>query len=149
MKWQFIEDQSSLELDILLKKQSQDEEVLKLIGLLEQFNGQKQHLIAVKVEDGIQFVALDDLIAVDVEAGHLILTSRKGTFVTRERLYQFKEKYLSDHFVQVSKQTIINVTYLERMEASFSGNMTAFLTDGYQTSVSRRYLKLLEKTLGI
>ncbi|MFV8214762.1 LytTR family DNA-binding domain-containing protein, partial [Streptococcus pluranimalium] len=66
-----------------------------------------------------------------------------------QRLYQFKEKVGSQDMIQVSKQSLINIRHLERMEASFSGNMTAFLTGGLKIAVSRRYLKVLEKRLGL
>ncbi|MBM7642841.1 LytTR family DNA-binding domain-containing protein [Streptococcus loxodontisalivarius] len=149
MRWLFIEDSDSSELEVLLRKRSQDEEVLKLIRILEDFGDLKQDIIAIKSEDAIELLRLEELIAVDVEAGSLVLTSSKGRLVTKDRLYQFKERYLSENFVQVSKQTIINIHYLERMEASFSGNRLAYLSNGYKTSVSRRYLKALEKALGL
>lgn len=54
-----------------------------------------------------------------------------------------------DDFVQVLKHGIINLNYLESLEAGFTGNMIAKLACKQKTDVSRRYLPELEKKLGL
>lgn len=54
-----------------------------------------------------------------------------------------------DDFVQVSKHGIINLNYLESLEAGFTGNMIAKLAFKQKTDASRRYLPELEKKLGL
>lgn len=60
-----------------------------------------------------------------------------------------KDRLPSDYFVQVSKQSLINLDHLQMMEASFSGNMLAILTNKTKVIISRRYLKNLEEKLGL
>ena len=55
----------------------------------------------------------------------------------------------SRNFIQVSRHTVINIDHLESLSDSFSGNMTAKLTNQLKTDVSRRYVKLLMDYLGI
>ncbi|MGI1779715.1 LytTR family transcriptional regulator DNA-binding domain-containing protein [Streptococcus uberis] len=50
---------------------------------------------------------------------------------------------------QLEWQSIININHLEMMEASFSGNMLAILTNKIKVIISRRYVKNLEKALGL
>ena len=66
-----------------------------------------------------------------------------------KRLYKFQERLNNPDFVQVSKHGLINIQHLEALEASFSGNMLAILTGKRKVDVSRRYLKNLEKRLGL
>lgn len=51
--------------------------------------------------------------------------------------------------IQVSKQSIINIQHDELQRHLFSGNMLALMTKKLKVSVSRRYLKDLEKRLGL
>lgn len=75
--------------------------------------------------------------------------SQRGHFLTRGRLIHLKERLASSHFVQISRQSVINTHHLQRMEASFSGNMLAILSRDTRLSVSRRYVKALEKQIGL
>ncbi len=47
------------------------------------------------------------------------------------------------NFVQISKHAIINIDHLLSLSDSFSGNMTARLTNNIKSSVSRKYAPLL------
>lgn len=71
---------------------------------------------------------IDDLIYVDVDDTSLILETLKGRRIISGRLYKFKERLNNPDFVQVSKQSLLNINHLEALEASFSGNMLALLT---------------------
>lgn len=149
MKWYFEEDISCEELEVVLKKGAFDGEVERLVFLLERLGQASKSFIPVKTADRIQMVALTELILVEVDGQNLCLYTSKGRLLTTERLYKFKEALGNVDFVQVSKQALINTRHLDYLEASFSGNMTAFLSNGLKTTVSRRYLKELERHLGL
>lgn len=145
----FQEDKECLELDVLVRKAAYDKEVEQLLAYLGQFGLTTPEVIPIKTSDRIQMIKLADLIAVDVEGTSLRLYTCQGQLLVTDRLYKFQEKVNSPDIIQVSKQTLINVKHLDYLEASFSGNMTAFLTNKVKVTVSRRYLKALEKTLGL
>ncbi|YAB14787.1 LytTR family DNA-binding domain-containing protein [Lactiplantibacillus plantarum] len=52
-------------------------------------------------------------------------------------------------FVQVSKHAVLNLNHLITLSDSFSGNMTARLTNQVKTEVSRKYVKSLMTSLGV
>lgn len=145
----FQEDKECLELEVLVRKATYDKEVEQLLAYLGQFGLTTPEVIPIKTSDRIQMIKLADLIAVDVEGTSLRLYTCQGQLLVTDRLYKFQEKVNSPDMVQVSKQTLINIKHLDYLEASFSGNMTAFLTNKVKVTVSRRYLKALEKTLGL
>ena len=149
MKWEFEEKPYQEELTVVLQKANFDSEVEALITLLEQMGQEVRQVFPVKTADRIQMVKLSDLILVTVDGDDLQLYTTNGPLWTRARLYQFKDKWLSRDFVQVSKYSMLNIRHLDYLEASFSGNMTAFLSKGLKTSVSRRYLMDLEVVLGL
>ncbi|MBJ8349959.1 LytTR family DNA-binding domain-containing protein [Streptococcus zalophi] len=149
MDCRFEEDRSKKQLEIIIKKASYDKEVADLFHYLELFSDITPNVIPVKTEDRIVLLKVEDLILVDVDATHLILETMTGTLRTNDRLYKFKDRLKNPDFVQVSKQSLININHLNYLEASFSGNMTARLDRNIRTIVSRRYLKDLEARLGL
>ncbi|MCB6443015.1 LytTR family DNA-binding domain-containing protein, partial [Streptococcus salivarius] len=70
-------------------------------------------------------------------------------YQTTETLTRFQQRINSSNFIQVSRHAVINIDHLESLSDSFSGNMTAKLTNQIKTEVSRRYVKLLMEYLGI
>lgn len=149
MKWQFEEVEDKQELEIVLKKAVFDREVEEVISWLERIHRTPKSYLPVRTADRIQVLQLSDLILVEVDGRDLHLYTSKERLVTQDRLYKFKEMLGHEDFVQISKQALINIRHLDYLEASFSGNMTAFLTKGLKTTVSRRYLKDLEARLGL
>jgi DNA-binding LytR/AlgR family response regulator len=64
-------------------------------------------------------------------------------------LAHFADRLASPDFVQVSKHAIVNLNHLLSLEDSFSGSMTAKLSEHTKTSVSRKYVQLLAQRLGL
>lgn len=148
MKWQF-EEKDTDELEVLIQKKSLDHEVQALIGHLGIFEQERPKVLPIKTAEEILLLTIAELIAIEVEGTQLILKTSKASYQTTERLYKFKERLNNPDFVQVSKQSLININHLEKLEASFSGNMLAVLTNKIKVQVSRRYLKALEKQIGL
>lgn len=148
MQWSF-EKAAVDELSLLIQNPDYNEEVVDLIHYLENYKGFSKDIVTVKSLDEILVLKRKYIRAVEVDGDYLVIYYQERHIRTRQRLYQFKEKCEDANLVQVSKQSVINIRHLERMEASFSGNMTAFLTGGLKITVSRRYLKSLEKRLGL
>lgn len=148
MKWTF-EESSNQELEVVVRKGSYDEEVQAVLVYLSQFGQVSPDIVPVKTADRIQMLRVGELIAVEVEGSDLRLHTQKGMLVTTDRLYKFQARLNNPDLVQVSKQTLLNIAHLNYLEASFSGNMTAFLSQGVKVTVSRRYLKALEQKLGL
>lgn len=149
MKWLFKENPNKEEIELVIAKESHDQEVAALVDYLQGFKAMKADVLAVKIEDSIQLLKLTEIIAVEVDGDYLDIMTNQGQYHTRERLYKLKEKLPSSNFIQVSKQSLININHLIRLEASFSGNMLAILSQKNKVIISRRYVKELEKSLGL
>ncbi|MFU2206690.1 LytTR family DNA-binding domain-containing protein [Streptococcus pluranimalium] len=148
MKWKF-QQQVVDELSVIIQKGSYDQEVADFVSYIEAYQANRKDLITIKTSDDILILKIADISAVEVAGDYLVIYEKTRQIRTRQRLYQFKERLGDRDMIQVSKQSLININHLERMEASFSGNMTAFLRGGLKVTVSRRYLKALEKRLGL
>ncbi|MFA9414397.1 MULTISPECIES: LytTR family DNA-binding domain-containing protein [unclassified Streptococcus] len=149
MKWSFEVSDGQAELEVILRKARLDQEVQDVMTYLEGFGQSVTELLPIKTAERVQLVSVADMIAVEVDGGELQVLTTKGSYRTVERLIHFQERVNHPDLLQISRYGLINIKQLQYLEHSFSGNMTAVLTGKTKVTVSRRYLKYLEKKLGL
>ena len=74
--------------------------------------------------------------------------SIENAFVSKKRLYELSSQ-LGKQFMQISKTTLINLSYMDSIEPGFSGTLLLKLKNGCKDYVSRKYLPEFKKYLGI
>lgn len=139
-------EEDQIEVKVVSARQTTN--VNNLLSYIKNFDKKVDSLLPVKTEDRILTIKIEEIIKVEVEKTELSFYTTNSVIKTNGRLYQILEK-LNNDFVQVSKHGIINLNYLESLEAGFTGNMIAKLDFKQKTDVSRRYLPGLEKKLGL
>ncbi|MDE3334347.1 LytTR family DNA-binding domain-containing protein [Lactobacillus paragasseri] len=139
-------EEDQIEVKVISARQTTN--VNNLLSYIKNFDKKVDSLLPVKTEDRILTIKIEEIIKVEVEKTELSFYTTNSVIKTNGRLYQILEK-LNNDFVQVSKHGIINLNYLESLEAGFTGNMIAKLDFKEKTDVSRRYLPELEKKLGL
>lgn len=136
------------QIEVKVVSARQTSKVNNLLAYIKNFDKKVDSLLPVKTEDRILTIKIEEIIKVEVEKTELSFYTTNAVIKTNGRLYQVLEK-LNNDFVQVSKHGIINLNYLESLEAGFTGNMIAKLACKQKTDVSRRYLPKLEKKFGL
>lgn len=136
------------QIEVKVVSARQTSKVNNLLAYIKNFDKKVDSLLPVKTEDRILTIKIEEIIKVEVEKTELSFYTTNAVIKTNGRLYQVLEK-LNNDFVQVSKHGIINLNYLESLEAVFTGNMIAKLACKQKTDVSRRYLPELERKLGL
>lgn len=89
-----------------------------------------------------------DIYMVCIEAGDAVIYGRRDKYYSRKRLYELAAQ-LGSGFMQISKTTLVNLSYLESVESGFSGTLLLKLKNGCKDYVSRRYLPEFKKYLGM
>ena len=74
----------------------------------------------------------------------LIVLQPKEIFMVR-----VEDGQLGKQFMQISKTTLINLSYMDSIEPGFSGTLLLKLKNGCKDYVSRKYLPELKKYLGL
>ncbi|MBR3244951.1 MAG: LytTR family transcriptional regulator [Parasporobacterium sp.] len=120
------------------------EEIQKVSDFLQQGSGP----VTGYSEDRLVILQPEEIYMVRVEDEMTAIYSKENRYISRKRL---KEIYaqVGDRFLQISKSTIINLRYLDSMEAGFGGTMLLKLKNGCKDYVSRFYLKALKQYLGL
>ncbi|AVI93904.1 putative transcriptional regulator [Oenococcus oeni] len=149
MKISFLSNNKLSENEVIVQVTAHDysDNVNQLIAYIEEYKHFDQ-IISINVGNAIKFINQDSLVAIEVYGDELRFFSEKTAYTTRGRLYKTLEK-LDRRFVQIARGTVININYLQSLEAGFSGNMTAIMKNDKKINVSRRYLINLKERLGL
>ena len=121
------------------------DEIQKMIDIL---SANKTPITALQNEDNIVILQPDEIYMVRVEDGDTIIFGEKQKFRSRKRLYEL-EQQLGRHFMQISKSTLVNLAYMDSIEAGFNGTLLLKLKNGCKDYVSRTYLPKFKKYLGL
>ncbi|MGX7075284.1 LytTR family DNA-binding domain-containing protein [Globicatella sanguinis] len=134
---------------VTIQAESLTDEAKAISDYLDRFGQLQVSTIPIKSDDQILMIKIDQIIMADIQQNTLMIYSVDGVYQTTETLKRFEQRLNRAHFIQVSKHAILNLDHLHSLSNSFSGNMMAKLTNGYKTSVSRKYVKVLMECLGL
>ena len=103
---------------------------------------------ALKNEEDIIVLQPKDIYMVRVEDGDTVIYGARERYRSRKRLYELASQ-LGKQFMQISKTTLINLSYMDSIEQGFSGTLLLKLKNGNKDYVSRKYLPEFKKYLGL
>ena len=103
---------------------------------------------ALQNEKDIIILLPKEIYMVRVENGDTVIYGKDRSYRSRKRLYEL-EQQLGKQFMQISKSTLVNLSYMDSVESGFSGTLLLKLKNGCKDYVSRRYLPQFKKYLGL
>ena len=116
--------------------------------LLEVFGNSESPITALLNEEDLIILQPKDIYVVRVENGDTIIYGEQKKYRSRKRLYELGQQ-LGKQFMQISKSTLINLSYMDSIEPGFSGTLLLKLRNGCKEYVSRTYLPAFKKYLGL
>lgn len=105
-------------------------------------------ITALQNEEDIIVLQPKDIFMVRVEDGDTIIYGARQKYRSRKRLYELADQ-LGKQFMQISKTTLINLSYMDSIEPGFSCTLLLKLKNGNKDYVSRKYLPEFKKYLGL
>ncbi len=121
------------------------EEIQRMIDI---FSNSETPVTALQNEEDIVVLQPKDIYMVRVENGDTVIYGAKQKYRSRKRLYELALQ-LGKQFMQISKTTLINLSYMDSIEPGFSGTLLLKLKNGDMDYVSRKYLPEFKKYLGL
>lgn len=116
--------------------------------IIDTFTTNKSPITALQNEEDIIVLQPKEIYMIRVENGDTIIYGETEKYRSRKRLYELGVQ-LGKQFMQISKSTIINLSYMDRIELGFSGTLLLKLKNGCKDYVSRKYLPEFKKYLGL
>ena len=121
------------------------DEIQRMIGI---FSTSGNPVIALQNEEDLVVLQPNDIYMVRVEDGDTIIYGEKRKYRSRKRLYEISRQ-LGKQFMQISKSTLINLSYMDSIESGFSGTLLLKMKNGCKDYVSRTYLPEFKRYLGL
>ncbi|MFW2491636.1 LytTR family DNA-binding domain-containing protein [Clostridium chromiireducens] len=131
--------------EIIIKCNEPDESLLQLIYSIKSsskkligFTDLQMHIINPK--DVFYFESVDNKVFIYCE---------QKIFQSRLKLYEIELEYENSDFFRASKSTIINISKIESVIPVFYGKFEALLQNGEKIFISRQYVPVFKKKLGL
>ena len=121
------------------------DEIQRMIDI---FSINESPITALQNEEDIIVLQPKEIYMVRVEDGDTVIYGQKNKFRSKKRLYELGAQ-LGSQFMQISKTTLVNLSYMDSIEAGFSGTLLLKLKNGCSDYVSRTYLPKFKKYLGL
>ena len=120
-------------------------EIRRAAALLEK---EIPDVIPVKEDDSIIVLRPDEIYIVRVENEKTVVYTKTKRYDGGKRLYEFEE-ILGKGFIRISRGTLVNLHYLERVEPVFGDMLLLVMKNGCKDYISRKYLPAFKKYLGL
>ena len=121
------------------------DEIRRIVDL---FSSNETPVTALQNEDEIVVLKPQEIYMVRIEGGDTVIYGEKQKYRSRKRLYELAD-VLGKQFMQISKTTLINLSYIDSIEPGFSGTMLMKMKNGNKDYVSRKYLPEFKNYLGL
>lgn len=115
---------------------------------LDIFSLNESPITALQNEKDIVILRPKEIYMVRVENKDTIIYGKEHSYRSQKRLYEMQQQ-LGAGFMQISKSTLVNLSYMSNVEAGFSGTLLLKLKNGCKDYVSRKYLPEFKKYLGL
>ncbi len=102
------------------------------------------------IQDGrnpIQLIPYQDIIWIDAAGDYMCVHTQTETYVMRARLKSLIDERLPDVFVRIHKSTVVNLTYIEKLQPLSNSEYKAVLANNKVLKVSRTYARALKQRL--
>ncbi len=147
MKITILEPGPDEEDELIVKIRDLDEDTLKLIKRIK--DGDNRDSIAAYKDDNIVMLPLKDILYFDSVDNRVFAYTKDKTFEVRRKLFELEEDYTRTSFLRISKNAIVNIRQIERLIPEFNGRYEARLKNGESIMISRGYVPMLKRKLGI
>ena len=131
--------------EIIIKCNEPDESLLQLIYSIKSsykkligFTDLQMHIINPK--DVFYFESVDNKV---------FIYCKEKVFQSRLKLYEIEIEYENGDFFRASKSTILNISKIESVNPVFYGKFEALLQNGEKVFISRQYVPIFKKKLGL
>lgn len=145
MKVTIEEIGKSLEEEVIIRCYDVNKDILKLVN---QIKHSDNVLIGYEGES-IHRIRYSAVYYIETVDNKVFLYCKDKVLESKLKLYELEDFLEGKKFFRASKSVILNVTKISSVKPSISGRFEARLENGEKVVVSRQYVPVLKKILGI
>ncbi|GIO39505.1 LytR family transcriptional regulator [Paenibacillus antibioticophila] len=133
------------EAEILIRCHQVDEEIQ---GLVKKIKTETLIILGYH-EDRISRIRLSDIYYFEAVDGKVFAYGKSSVHEVKQKLYELEELCKEKHCFRASKSTILNIAKIASIHPSISGRFQALLDNGEKVVISRQYVPMLKRMLGL
>ncbi len=134
-----------LEEEILIRCHEVDEEIHEIVNKLKT----EPSIILGYQDEQVHRMNLRDIYYFEAVDGKVFLYCKDNVFEVKHKLYELEELCKEKDFFRATKSTILNIAKISSVYPSFNGRFEAVLDNGERAVISRQYVPVLKKMLGL
>lgn len=133
------------ETEIIIKCNSINEELQRVIMIIK---GVEEKIPGI-IEGVTYFIEPKDIFYFESVDKKTFIYTKSQVLETHLRLYEIEEKLEKQDFFRASKSTIINISKIKKLSPKFNGKLDAFLENDEKLVISRQYVPVIKRILGL
>lgn len=131
--------------EIIIRCNEPDESLLQLIYSIKSAS---KKLIGIK-DLQMHIIEPKDVFYFESVDNKVFIYCKEKVFESRLRLYEIESEYEGWDFFRASKSIILNIAKIKSISPVFYGKFEAVLQNGEKIFISRQYVPVLKKKLGL
>lgn len=134
-----------VEPEIIIRSNDVDESLLQFIYSVQSVS---RKLMGI-TNSQIHIINPQDVFYFESVDNKVFIYCREKVFESKLKLYEIEKLYEKSDFFRASKSTILNISKIDSIKPVFYGRFEALLQNGEKTVISRQYVPVLKKRLGL
>jgi DNA-binding LytR/AlgR family response regulator len=134
-----------IEPEIIIKCNEVDDSLLQLIDSIKSAS---KKLVGI-TDLQLHIINPKDVFYFESVDNKVFIYCQEKVFESRLKLYEIEKAYENWDFFRASKSTILNITKIDSVRPVFYGKFEALLQNGERVVISRQYVPVLRKKLGL
>ncbi|MBB6218325.1 DNA-binding LytR/AlgR family response regulator [Anaerosolibacter carboniphilus] len=131
--------------EIIIKCNEPDDALLQLIYSIKSAS---KKLIGIS-DSQMHIINPKDVFYFESVDNKVFIYCQKMVYQSKLKLYEIEAEYENGDFFRASKSTILNISKIESVSPIFYGRFEALLQNGEKVFISRQYVPVLKKKLGL
>ncbi|WP_028043921.1 LytTR family DNA-binding domain-containing protein [Candidatus Stoquefichus massiliensis] len=145
MKIKVEEDAINDDIEVIIRCQSYDERVQKIINQL----GYVQKKLNCKKDKEHCSIFLSDIFYIESIDEKTFIYAIDNVYESQEKLYMLENQLSDDGFIRISKSCLMNLDTLKSVKAMLNGKYEATLINDEKLIINRSYMRSFKKVFGI
>ncbi len=131
--------------EIVVKCHEINDEVLSVVERLKR----NENILLGNKDNEVFRIDLKDIYYIESVENKTFICLQKNVFESKLKLYEIEEMTQNSKLFRCSKAMILNIAKIRSVSPSVNGRFEARLTNGESVIISRQYVPVLKKRLGM
>ena len=143
-----IENSNIEETKITIECNKVDSQILKILELINKSDNNDKKIIGISKGE-TYCIDKDNILYFETVDRKTFCYTIDGVYEITLKLYEIEEKYENNDYIRISKSSIANLDKIKSIRPDFGGKILATMENNEKIYISRQYVPILKKKLGI